>query len=336
MLALLSPWLQFAVCAVMIGFAGSALTRYGEEVSELTGLSRSWIGIVMLATATSLPELFTGLSAITLADAPNIALGDALGSCILNLALLVLLDALVRHEPVYSRIHQGHIMTAAFGVILIGLVGTMIIVLPQHFNIMIGHVSLFTLLIILVYLFAMRATFVVERRDAPLPVVDTFPQSGRGLRGVLLRYAVAASVVALAGGYLPFVGMQIAEQTGWQTSFVGTLLIAAATSLPEVAVMIAAYRRNAVDMAIASLLGSNLFDMLVIALDDIAYTKGFLLSAVSPAHAASAFAGVTMSGIFIVALLYRPRNVVLGAISWISLSLLAVYIFSAYFVYLQG
>lgn len=336
MIALLLPWIQFAACAVAIGFAGSALTRYGEEFAELTGLSRSWVGIIMLATATSLPELFTGLSAITLADAPNIALGDALGSCILNLVLLVLLDGLSRGEPVYSRINQGHVMTAGFGVILIGMVGVLIIVIREPFNIMIFHVSAFTPLIVLVYLFAMRATFVRERRDAPLPTTDTFPSTGHDLRKVVRRYLMAAAVVALAGGYLPFVGMQIAEQTGWETSFVGTLFIAAATSLPELVVVMAALRRNAVDMAIASLLGSNLFDILVIAIDDIAYTKGFLLADVSPVHAASAFAGVIMSGIFIVALLYRPRNRILGAVSWISLALLAVYLFVSYFLYLYG
>lgn len=336
MSALLLPWLQFAVCAALIGYAGSALTRYGEEIAELTGMSRSWVGLILIATATSMPELFTGFSAITLADAPDIALGDALGSCILNLVLLVLLDALSPEEPVYYRISQGHVLTAAFGVVLIGMVGILIIVAREPFDASIGHVGIFTPVLILVYFVAMRATFLHERRAARLPVTDTFAPSGEGLRGVMLRYGIAAIVVAVAGAYLPFTGMEIAAQTGWEASFVGTLFVAAATSLPEIVVVLAALRRNAMDLAIASLLGSNLFDMLVIALDDVAYVKGNLLAAVSPVHAASAFAGVIMSGIFIVALLYRPRNRFFGMVSWISLALLAVYLFSSWFVYLYG
>lgn len=133
---------------------------------------------------------------------------------------------------------------------------------------------------------------------------------------------------------MPAVGMQVALVTGWEASFVGTLFVAMATSLPKFVVIISAIRRNAGDMAIAALLGSNLFDILVIALDDVAYTKGNIFAAVSPAHAASAFAAVIMNGIFVVALLYRPRNRLFGSISWVSLSLASIYFFSAYFLYL--
>src|SRR3972149_1556426 len=101
MTATLLPWLKLMACAALIGIAGPVLTRYGDMIARLTGLSRSWIGLVLLATATSLPELFTGVSAVTVADAPNIAVGDALGSCIFNLAMLVVLDVMSRDEPVY-------------------------------------------------------------------------------------------------------------------------------------------------------------------------------------------------------------------------------------------
>lgn len=70
------PWLKFALCLAAIGLAGPALIRNGEIISRLTGLSRSWIGLVLIATATSLPELYTGLSSVAVADAPNIAVGD--------------------------------------------------------------------------------------------------------------------------------------------------------------------------------------------------------------------------------------------------------------------
>ena len=108
MTAMLGPWLKFAVCILLIGVAGPVLTRYADVISRLTGLSRSWIGLVLLATATSLPELITGISAVAIANVPNIAVGDALGSCVFNLLMLVLLDALSREEPIYRRIDQGH------------------------------------------------------------------------------------------------------------------------------------------------------------------------------------------------------------------------------------
>lgn len=330
------PWIQFAICALVIGFAGHSLTRYGEAISYLTGLSRSWIGLVLLATATSLPELVTGVSAVAVADAPNIALGDALGSCLFNLAMLVILDGLSRDEPFYRRIDQGHILTAGFGVILIGFVGALIIEARDDLNFTIGHVSVYTPFLILLYLVAMRAAFSYERRLRSIRPADENPAIAAGLSGAIIRYLAAAAVVAVAGSLLPFVGMQIAQNTGWQTSFVGTLFIAGATSLPEAAVVISALRRNAADMAIATLLGSNLFDILVIAVDDLAYTKGSLLANASPTHAVTAFAGSIMSGIFIVALLYRPDNRFFGPLGWVSPALLSVYLLSSYAIYLHG
>ncbi|MBX9613149.1 MAG: sodium:calcium antiporter, partial [Burkholderiales bacterium] len=65
-------WLQFAACAVLIGVAGFQLSRYGDVISQRTGLSGSWIGLALLATVTSLPELATGITSVTLAQAPNV------------------------------------------------------------------------------------------------------------------------------------------------------------------------------------------------------------------------------------------------------------------------
>ncbi len=334
-MTLLLPWLELALCAALIALAGPVLTQYGDIIARLTGLSRSWIGLVLLATATSLPELFTGLSAVTVAGAPNIAVGDALGSCIFNLVMLVLLDEMSREEPIYRRLEQGHILTAGFGVILIGAVGAMLLLSRDGLGIRFFHISIYTPLIVVLYLVAMRAAFVYERRT-PRPPQIIKAEPDLTLARALIRYAMAAAVVVAAGSWLPFIGRELADTMGWKTSFVGTLLIAAATSLPELVVTVSALRLNAVDMAIGNLLGSNLFDMLIVAIDDIAYNKGPLLAAVSPAHAISAFGAVIMSGIFIVALLFRPESRLRGTIGWVSLSLLMVYLLVCYAIYLHG
>jgi cation:H+ antiporter len=328
-------WSQFVICAGLIGIAGPALSRYGDIIAHLTGISHTWIGLVLLATATSLPELFTGVSAVAMADAPNIAVGDALGSCIFNLMILVILDAMHREESIYRRVHQGHILTAGFGVVMIGFAGASILLGRDGPIVTFFHVGAYTPIIILLYLVAMRAAFTYEHQRKPVESIAGKPIAIT-LRVAVFRYLLAASVVAVAGTWLPFVGVDIAEVMGWRTSFVGTLFIAGATSLPELVVTISAVRIGALDMAIANLLGSNLFDILVLAADDIAYVKGPLLSAVSSTHAVTAFAAVTMSGIVIIALLYRPATRFHGTIGWVSLALMVIYLFSAYLSYLHG
>jgi len=328
-------WTKFSICAGIIAVAGPALTRYGDIIAHRTGLSRTWIGLVLLATATSLPELFTGLSAVTIADAPNIAVGDALGSCVFNLAILILLDFMYREEPMYRRIDQGHILSAGFGVILIGLAGASLLLWRNGPSPKLFHIGVYTPIIVVLYFVAMRAAFVYERRKPSVGRgVDRYPKIS--LQGAIVRYAAAAALVIAAGAWLPFIGLELADAMGWRTTFVGTLFIAGATSLPEVVVTISALRLGALDMAIANLLGSNLFDVLILAIDDLAYRRGPLLSVVSPAHAVTAFAAVIMSGIVIVALLYRPATRFHGTIGWVSLALLIVYLLSSYAIYLHG
>ena len=328
-------WTKFAVCAALIGLAGPVLTRYGDVIARRTGVSRTWIGLVLLATATSLPELFTGISAVTVANAPNIAVGDALGSCVFNLAMLVVLDAIHRDAPMYSRMDQSHILTAGFGIILIGFAGVSLLLGRNEPNLAFLHVGFYTPIIFILYLVAMRAAFVYEQRRTPLAAtVDNDP--GVTLAQAVTRYLAATAVVVAAGTWLPFIGIEIADAMGWRTTFVGTLFVAGATSLPELVVTISALRLGALDMAIANLLGSNLFDMLILAIDDIFYVRGPLLSAASPVHAVTAFAAVIMSGTLIVALLYRPATRFHGTIGWVSLSLLIVYLLSSYAIYLHG
>jgi cation:H+ antiporter len=135
---------------------------------------------------------------------------------------------------------------------------------------------------------------------------------------------------------LPFVGVELAQHYGWHKSFVGTLFVAAATSLPELVVTLAALRLGALDMAIANLLGSNLFDIAIIAIDDLFYLRGPLLSHVADTHAFSAFSALTMTGAVIVGLLYRPQRRLFGVVGWIGLVLLAIYLLNTYVLFRHG
>jgi len=329
-------WLQFAACLLVIGVAGPILTRSASAVARLRGMSASWIGLIMLAAATSLPELFTGISSVTAAQAPNIAMGDALGSCIFNLLMIVVLDALCREEPVWHRSDQGHILSASFGIVLISLVGTLVLTTRQGFDFTIGHVSVYSPFLLVLYFVAMRAAFFFERRPERLALSVEAAEGDRSLRQAVVHYVLAAAVVGATGASLPFVGLEVADTMGWKTSFVGTLFIAAATSLPELIVTVSALRMGSADMAIGNLLGSNLFAILVIALDDIAFTQGSLFAVVSPAHAVTAFAASIMAGLCIIGMLYRPGNRFFGLFGWIGLALVAIYLLSSYAVYLYG
>jgi cation:H+ antiporter len=115
-------WLQFGATALVIVLAGVRLASYGDILGEKTGLGGNWIGLVLLAATTSLPELFTGFGATALHGLPDIALGDVLGSCMFNLVILSMMDA-VHPEPLSTRAHQRHALSMEFGLLLIGVAG---------------------------------------------------------------------------------------------------------------------------------------------------------------------------------------------------------------------
>lgn len=333
----LLAWALFIGCSAVIVVAGTFLSRYGDVIADKTGMGGTWIGLAMLATVTSLPELVTGVSSVTLADAPNIAVGDVLGSCVFNLVLLTLLDMLLREESVFSRASRGHILSAGFGTILLGIVGFNLLMGPRVPPIALGHVGAYSLVIVLIYAVAMRMVFRYERAEQQAYTeerAERYP--GITLRQAATRYAAAAGGVVSAGLLLPFAAKTLAAAMGWHLTFVGTLFVAAATSLPEAVVTISAVRLGAIDMAVGNLLGSNLFNIVILAIDDALFLKGPILSHVSSLHGLSALSAIMMTGIVIVGLIYRPRARLLRFASWASLMLLSVYILNTWLVFLHG
>ena len=330
-------WLQLLLCLAVIGYAGYFLSRNGDIIAEKSGVSASWVGLILLSTATSLPELVTGISAVTFANAPNIAVGDVLGSTVFNLAILVMLDALYRRETLYSRAAQGHILSASLGALLIAFAGFSLLLDHAGMSPAFGHVGLYSPFILLVYLVAMRAVYSYERRTLSEFVeasAERYP--GITLRSAVKGYAQAATAVVLAGSWLPFVAKDISDLMGWGQSFVGTLLVAAVTSAPEAAVTISALRIGALDMAIANLLGSNLFDIIILAVDDVFYTRGSLLAHVDASHALTAFTAVMMSALVIVGLVFRPQGRTMLGLTWISLGLFLLYILNTWVLFQHG
>lgn len=324
-------WAQFFTCVVLIGLAGVRLIRYGDAIATLTGLSRSWIGLILIATVTSLPELVTGLSSVAIASSPDIAIGDVLGSCVFNLAILGLMDIFYRKDPVYAIANQQHVISAGFGVMLLVVAA---LVLPSQDNFPnIGHVSWGSLLILMLYVLAMRTMYLAEQRHQVLAQPTHHAMT---LKSALTGYVFAAIVIIGIGIWLPLIGVELASLMGWSNTMVGTLFIAFATSVPELATTWGAARIGAIDMAFGNLLGSNLFDILILAIDDFAYHPGSLYAHVSPMHVLSAMIACLMSGVVVLGLAQRPVSRVLRTGSWAGLALLALYLLNTSLQFMNG
>ena len=333
-MSVVETWLEFILCSAVIVYSGTKLSRYGDVIAEKTGLGRAWIGLILMASVTSLPELITGVSSVALANTPDIALGDIMGSCVFNLAIISLMDMLHGPTPIFSKAEHGHILSAGFGVVLISIASVSILatdLIPS-----LGNIGLYSLAIIVIYGIGIRSVFLFEKKKIAA-FVGEISEAARydhlSTREAVIKYSLNALVIVGAAAWLPFLGDQLADDTGLGRSFIGTIFIAMTTSLPELVVSIAALRIGAADMAIANLFGSNLFNIFILAIDDIFYTQGPLLSHVSQNHAITGFMAVIMTGIAMVSLTYRLEKKAFMRIGWDALALIIGYIVNIYFLY---
>jgi cation:H+ antiporter len=328
-------WIQFLGTSLVIVAAGVRLARYGDVLGEKSGLGRRWIGVVLLAATTSLPELFTGFGATALAALPDIAVGDVLGSCMFNLLILSFMDA-VQPEPLSTRAHQGHALSIGFGLVLLGVAGLGLLGgadMPA-----IGWVGLYSPALITLYFVSMRLIFAHERARRAREVQEVAEElhyAGIPLRRAAIHYSVAAALVVAAALWLPRLGAELARQTGLGEAFVGSLFIAITTSLPEIVVSLAAVRLGAIDLGIGNVLGSNLFNLLILGLDDVFYRQGPLLADVDRTHGLSIVAVVTMNALFLTGLTYRVMTKRF-AIAWDTGAIAAVYTAAVILAYLAG
>lgn len=327
-------WLLFALAATVIVVAGVQLARYGDVIGEKSGLGRSWIGVVLLAATTSLPELFTGFGATALTPLPDIAVGDVLGSCMFNLLILSLMDA-IQPDRISARAHQGHALAIGFGLALAAVAGFG--VAGAAYWPAVGWVGPNALILIGLYFVAIRMMFTHERqRRANDSRVETANPANAhvSLRTALVRYGAAAVFVVATALYLPVLGASLARQTGLGEAFVGSLLIAITTSLPEIVVSIAAVRMGALDLGIGNVLGSNLFNLLILGLDDVFYRPGPLLRAVDSSHVVSVLAIVLMNAFFLVGLTQQVLTKRFR-VAWDTGAMAVVYVAAVWLVYLM-
>ena len=331
-------WPAFICCTLVILYSGAKVTSYADIIAEKTGLGRLWIGVLLLAFITSIPELIAGLSSVLIFATPDIAAGAVVGSCVFNMLILAMLDIFDRSSPLSSRVHQRHTLSACFGILLLSIVAVNIFLSSSHSIIInsFGWIGLYTPVIIILYFVAMRLIFYHEKRTIASFIKEKpeeLKYENISTKELYVKFITNAILIVIAAIILPEIGKLIAEITGLGETFVGNIFIALATSLPEVVVSIAALKIGAVDMAIGNLFGSNIFNIGILAIDDIFYTKGPILTFIESNHIVSALSAIIMMTIAVTGLTYRARRKKLF-MAWDSLGITAVYVLNLIALYM--
>jgi cation:H+ antiporter len=240
-----------------------------------------------------------------------------------NLLILAMLD--FRHPaPLSASIHQGHVLAAGFGMVQLGLAA--LAMAAGASGPVIGWIGVQSVAFLGVFGFAARLIFKYERGRVSELAEEIAGEAEKrmSLRGAVVRYVAAAALLVSAAAYLPAAAEALALATGLGQSFVGSLFVAASTSLPEVVVSVAAARLGALDMAAANLFGSNIFNVAVLGVDDLLYTRGSLLAQVSGVHLVSLLVAMVMTAVAIIGLTYRAQKKRFR-LSWDSVFIVGLY-----------
>jgi len=338
----LKLWAQFGGAALLVVVAGVTLTKAADRLSDRFHLGKAFTGFLLLGWATSLPELVLSVGS-AVRNLPGLAAGNIFGSCAFNLAIIALYDLVQGRGSLLAVAGRGLKLTGVLSAAMITLGACGLLFNPGALG---GSVSPITLAIIALYALSITVLYLNDRRGRmQLEATETQPSpqappsdrtaetrsqspppSGRRLA---LSIVSAVVVIMIAGLWLTRLGEQLADQYSLSQSFVGAVFLAVTSSLPELVTGIAAIRMKLYGMAIGSIFGSNIFNIAILGIADLANTKGSLFALVkesnqTPALLVAAAVGIAMTIAAIFGLKMRSNRSVLG-LGWDVIAMLAIY-----------
>jgi cation:H+ antiporter len=314
----------FAVMSAIIIGAGVLLAKSGDRIADVTGLGGLLIGMVLVAAATSLPEIAVAVSAVVTEGSPDLAIGNLLGSNMANMALLAIVDLLWRGR-VWQHVGTGHARTAAVG---ISLTAIAVLAVLQPVGITIGWVGIESVIVFVGFVSLIAWTHRSSTPAVPtgevsheqisaenaehqhLSGADVSSRSAilHTIRWDLAKFGAAALVILVTAPILVSAADGIAREAELGESFVGASFLAFSTSLPELATAVAAVRIGAFDLAVGSLLGSNAFNMAIILIVDLFYLDGPILAAVDPVQAFVGVSAILLMAIVTAGIIHGART----------------------------
>ena len=273
----------FLASAVAVVFLGVQLAKYGDALATLTGWGRLFVGSILVALATSLPELSNNITAARI-DEPELALGDALGSNMVNILTLAVVALLFGGRRFLRQVapEQGYLIVLA--AIMTGL-AVMLAAwhalapgpLTEAHLWQIGFSSIFLLV---VYVIGMRIVY----GHRPASQEEGEEDTGISLKRAWVLFGIVSLGVIVSGIFLAQSSAWIAHSTGISSGIVGILAVSVVTSMPEVSATIGAARLGAADLAVAGVYGSCVFNVTILSYADIFFRNGVILNFASPEH----------------------------------------------------
>lgn len=312
--------------AVVLIVAAVGLTKAADSIAERTGIGRIWIGVVLVAGATSLPEAAVDVSAVRM-SAPDIAAGDLFGSSMANMLILAMVDLLPPGRRLLRAAALDQALAACFAIVLNAMAALSLLLRPSHD---VFGFSLGSIMIVAVYLAGIRVVY-RQSTSAGGAVIAPARTHRSTLRAAVATFALSALTILVVAPFFARAAKDIAVLSGLSSTFVGTFLVGLSTSVPELVSSVTAVRMGAFDLAVGNLFGSNAFNMVIFfAMDAASPTPIF--DALDPTHGITALFAIVLMALGAAAIVYRAK-LRYRMIEPDSLLMVAVYVVALWLVF---
>ncbi len=260
--------LYFILAAIVVGLS-IRISYYVDLIDKTTDISGAFIGGVMLAAVTSLPELFTSLSATLFLEKPELVMGNILGSNIFNITILATLVVIMYKKVNHSYISKSHTTVAALVIVAYGF-----LIFPMWFNkdFTFFNISIISFAIAILYIISIKKMASDTNEDADDETIHTTLTT----KQIFARFALFSVLLVISSIGITFASDMIALKLNLDVTLAGALLLGIATSLPELASCIALVKIGNLNAMVGNILGSNIFNLFILLVADVSFTAGSL------------------------------------------------------------
>ena len=250
-------WLKFAITALVVVLFCISLSKYADQLAAAKRIGKGFVGFVLLGFITSIPELISTISSTVYLDNPVLGTANIIGSNNANMFILYLsfiMAESLRRPSGKVDVESCTSLGYCFIITIVFILGVFFSGQPFYGK------SIFVYLIVLIFILSVIALY-----KANPTVEDEGEAEALGLLFYCRLLFYAAGLVA-SSFYLSVVVNEIGTTTSIGSAMAGAIFLAWATSLPELVVTISSVIRGSVEMGIGNILGSNIFNMFVLAI----------------------------------------------------------------------
>ncbi|MDP5071141.1 MAG: calcium/sodium antiporter [Congregibacter sp.] len=250
---MLIPLLTILVAFAVLMWSADMFVAGAASIAENMGMSPVIIGLTIVSLGTSAPEILVSVTA-ALADSGGLAIGNAVGSNIANIGLVLGITVLIAPIQLHPSCLRSELPT-----LLLVTAGTGLLLLDVELERSDGILMITALILIMAQMIRAQVRdpeVVQDAEEEELPHLK--PTRAWGAFGIGLVLLVGSSKVLVSGA------TAIAIQFGVSELLIGLTIVAVGTSLPELAATLASALRGHAEIAIGNIVGSNLFNLLAV------------------------------------------------------------------------